>query len=154
MVGFRALAFSTVLVVFSAGAALADCAALPAFAPDLDPTTVPDPPVDVASRGDVEKYRLSLENFRKKVIEGYNDAIVDYLASLNRIDARARQKAADGDCTVDEYNDLRDKLSDEYAKSGSDYLHKYWNGLSVYKQDIGWCVKEDQDIVDSQKTGA
>lgn len=151
MVRFASFVSSLAAALLFAAHAHAACDDRPTFSSEYNPVALPELPRDASSREAVEAFRLSLETFRAQSIEGFNDAIKDYITKLNRIDNTARKRTADGQCTVDEYQALRDYLDDEFQKSGDEYLSPYWRGIAAYRKQIDWCKQRDEDLKDIGK---
>jgi hypothetical protein len=128
-----------VLASLCATPAFAACDERPTFNSPHDPTAVPGPPKNANTLPAIEAFRLALETFRGKEIEGYNADLKVYVASLVAVDNKARELAAGGRCSIAEYSALRDHVDKEFAKSGDVYLDRYWKGLTEYRAQIAWC---------------
>jgi len=90
---------------------------IPAFSATIDSSSIPDPPAQPFSQSALEIFRVKLDLYRENSVEGYNNKLVAYSISLDRLDTELRSK-----CSPAEYEAVRSQIDEQLMKVRLDYL--------------------------------
>ena len=119
---------------------------VPVFAASIDSQSEPKPPQGPLSQEALERFRVQLDLYRKNTVEGYNAKLIAYGNTLNRFDKDLRGQLARGKCSQEQYDDLKQQISDQLEKVSSEYTAPYQAGLTTYSEYMGWYKGESRRL--------
>jgi hypothetical protein len=153
----RAILLCGISTVLLCGKAWPDIChqAVPDFSANIDSSSAPTPPAEPFTQGALELFRVKLDLYLKNTVEGYNNKLIAYGNSLDRLDKGLSRDLALGKCSPNDYEAARIQIDEQFTKIKTEYREPYRQGVTTYSEYIGWYKSESQRLkIKKQLEGA